>query len=83
MSRRYRRPDLDSPFLWFSVFAGLVKFTLFAVFFIVVSGAWLAWLPIALIVGGTATLTRHRELAQKMMHSLGWHFLFRAPQDRS
>ena len=72
MARRYRRPDLDNPFWWFGFLFVLAFYVLALAFYVLVLGLWLAWALIALPIAGIAQLSRHDELAGRMIRSLKW-----------
>ena len=82
MARRYRRPDLDSPFWWFTALVALVWYTgvlafflLIAVFYVLAGVIWLIWALIAVPAGMIARLAGHDDLALSIGRSIRWKIL--------
>jgi hypothetical protein len=72
MARRYRRPDLDSPYLWLTILVTLAWAAGVTAVMLLAAAAWLTWALIALPAAGIAKLTRNDDLAQRMIRSLRW-----------
>jgi hypothetical protein len=72
MARHYRRPDLDSPYLWLTILVTLAWAAGVAAIMLLVAAVWLTWALIALPAAGIAKLTRNDDLAQRAIRSLRW-----------
>jgi hypothetical protein len=72
MARRYRRPDLDSPFWWAKALIVLAWCAIVVTTMLLLAGAWLIWALIALPAAGIAKLTRNDDLARRAIRSLRW-----------
>jgi hypothetical protein len=70
--RRYRRPDLDSPFWWLGVFGVLLWYAIVIAFWVLVGAIWLVWALIAVPIGVIAGLIGNEDLAERMGRSIRW-----------
>jgi hypothetical protein len=72
MSRRYRRPDLDSPFFWVAIVGWMFIFAIVVAGMALMVAAYLLWALIALPIAGVAKLAHNESLSHKMIRSLAW-----------